>query len=581
MAQRAKPVVGGGAGAGGLGGADAGGLGGADAGTAPARGPIVLLALILASGVANLNLSVANVALPSIGQAFDASQTALNLVAVGFSLGLAGSVLYLGALGDRYGRKRMLVLGLALSIPAALLAAFAPSVEVLFVARVFGGIAAGMAYPTTLSLIAALWSGPKRIAAIALWSGLGGAISALGPLASGWLIGMFDWGSVFLMTIPLAAITLVIVLAVVPAKVHEGTEPVDNLGGVLSIVMVASLVLAINFAAVPGAGLFALVLAGVAAVAAVGFVLRQRRAANPLYDLHIVARRTFWVAAVGGIIVFGSLMGAMYVGQLFLQNVLQYTALEAGASILPAAALMVLAAPVSSRLVLRLGARVVFLIGFSFCLLAFLTMYLFWDVGSSYWPVGVGYALIGLGVGLAGPPSSRSLTDSVPVRRSGMASGTSDLQRDLGGSVMQSVLGAILTAGYAAAIARSIASAPATVQTQITSEVQAQLQKSFDGAISIAKQYPEYSDAIVAAARQSFLDGADWAYATGMLTMLLGAVIVFVFYPRRAHEHDLLRSYAAADQAGGSVSSAPATAAASTADPAASSTRGPGATDPA
>jgi MFS family permease len=513
-------------------------------GTAPARGTIVLIALILAAGVANLNLSIANVALPSIGEAFDASQTALNLVAVGFSLGLAGSVLYLGAIGDRYGRKLMLIIGLSLSIPAALMAAFAPSVELLFLARVLGGVAAGMAYPTTLALIAALWTGPKRIAAIALWSGLGGAIAALGPLASGFLLSIFDWGSVFLMTPPLAAITLVLVIMVVPAKVNEGTEPVDNLGGVLSIILVVSLVLGINFAAVPGAQLFSAVLGGIAVVTGVGFVIRQRRARNPLYDLHVAGRRTFWVAAVAGTVVFGSLMGAMYVGQLFLQNVLGYTALEAGASILPSAILMTLSAPLSSRLVIRFGARVVFLLGFTSCLLAFLTMYLFWDVGASYLPVGVGYAFIGLGVGLAGPPASRSLTDSVPVLRAGMASGTSDLQRDLGGSIMQSVLGAILTAGYASAIASSVASAPAAVQSEVTGSIQTQLQKSFDGALSIAKQYPEYADGIVKAARDSFLHGADWAYASGMAFMLVGAIVAMVFYPRREREHELLRQYA-------------------------------------
>src|SRR4249920_3925128 len=117
--------------------------------TAPERGPLVLLALILVAAVANLNLAVANVALPDIGVAFDASQTALDLVAVGYSLGLAASVLYLGALGDRYGRKMMLALGMALSIPACLLAAFAPSIGVLFAARIIGGISAGMAFPTT------------------------------------------------------------------------------------------------------------------------------------------------------------------------------------------------------------------------------------------------------------------------------------------------------------------------------------------------------------------------------------------------------------------------------------------------
>src|SRR5215213_6266880 len=125
----------------------------------PANAKLVLIALILVAAVANLNLSVANVALPSIGLAFDASQTALDLVAVGYSLGLAASVLWLGALGDRYGRKLMLILGVALSVPACLLAAFAPTIEVLVIARIFGGISAGMAYPTTLALIAALWSG--------------------------------------------------------------------------------------------------------------------------------------------------------------------------------------------------------------------------------------------------------------------------------------------------------------------------------------------------------------------------------------------------------------------------------------
>src|SRR4051812_24955772 len=135
------------------------------------RGGIILTSLILVAAVANLNLSVANVALPSIGLAFNASQTALDLVAVGYSLGLAASVLWLGALGDRYGRKMMLLLGIGLSIPACLVAAFAPTIEILIVARIVGGISAGMAYPTTLALITALWSpGPGRTHSIALWS---------------------------------------------------------------------------------------------------------------------------------------------------------------------------------------------------------------------------------------------------------------------------------------------------------------------------------------------------------------------------------------------------------------------------
>jgi MFS family permease len=162
-----------------------------DASTVPARSALVLIALILVAAVANLNLAVANVALPDIGKAFDSSQTTLNLIAVGYSLGLAASVLYFGAIGDRYGRKLMLLVGTALAIPASLLAAWAPSDEVLFGARVLGGLAAGMAYPTTLALITALWAGPARTKSIALWSGIGGAISALGPLCAGILLEHF------------------------------------------------------------------------------------------------------------------------------------------------------------------------------------------------------------------------------------------------------------------------------------------------------------------------------------------------------------------------------------------------------
>src|SRR6188472_2249349 len=162
---------------------------------APQRAWLVLVSLILVAAVANLNLSVANVALPDIAEDFDSGQVTLNLIAVGYSLGLAASVLYLGALGDRYGRKLMLVLGTSLAVPMSLLAAFAPSDEVLFLARLGGGFAAGMAYPTTLALIAALWDGPARTKSIALWSAIGGAIASLGPLASGFLLQHFYWGS--------------------------------------------------------------------------------------------------------------------------------------------------------------------------------------------------------------------------------------------------------------------------------------------------------------------------------------------------------------------------------------------------
>ncbi len=515
------------------------------ASSSPKRAGLVLSALILVAAVANLNLAVANVALPDIGKDFNAGQTTLNLVAVGYSLGLATSVLYLGALGDRYGRKRMLLLGMGISIPASLLAGFAPSIGVLFAARVIGGIAAGMAFPTTLALITALWSGNDRTRSIALWSAIGGAIASLGPLLSGALLEQFDWGSVFLVTLPLATLALYLAWRYVPAHVNETTEPVDNLGGVLSILLVAALVLGINLAPVPGKGALAIGL-GIVALAATGaFVLRQRRARSPLYDLDVAKRRIFWVAACAGIIVFGSLMGAMFIGQQFLQNVLDYSTLDSGLAILPAAVLMVIVAPRSAKLVEARGARFTLLIGYVFCVLGFLTMLLLWKDNIEYWKVGLGYAFIGIGVGFAGTPASHSLTGSVPVKRAGMASGTADLQRDLGGAIMQSIFGALLTAGYAAAASAAIASSGESAK--VTENVEGELTKSFSSAADLAGQYPRHSEQIIEAAKVSFLQGDAWAYSAGIVAILLGAALVFFAFPKRDEEERLLAQYGAED----------------------------------
>ena len=506
---------------------------------APARAGWVLAALILVAAVANLNLAVANVALPDIGRHFDSSQTTLDLIAVAYSLGLACSVLWFGALGDRYGRKALAVGGTILAVPFSLLAAFSPTDTVLMLARFGGGLAAGMAYPTTLALITALWSGPDRTRSIALWSGLGASISALGPLCAGFLLEHFAWGSVFLLTLPLAAVAIPLAWIMIPAHVNEATEPVDNLGGILSLAMIGALILAINFAPVHSALTATLVLAGIAVVGLVLFLLRQRRARNALYDLQVASRRTFWPGALAGIIIFGSLMGAMYIGQQFVQNVLGYSTLKAGTAILPAAICMVLVAPRSAKIIESRGTQACVQIGQVIILLGFLAMLLLWKENIPYWKIALAYALVGVGVGLAGPPTSNTLTRSVPVTRVGMASGTADLQRDLGGAIMQSIMGAFLTAGYAAAAGAAVSAS----HTNVTNSVQEQLTKSFSSAANAAKQYPHYSNQIIAGAKTSFLHGQHWAYLSGIIAVVLGAMIMHFFFPKHDEEKKLLAGY--------------------------------------
>jgi MFS family permease len=439
----------------------------------------------------------------------------------------------------------MIIGGMLLSMPACLVAAYAPSDTVLFGARVVGGLSAGMAFPTTLALITALWTGPARTRAIALWSALGGGIAALGPLVSGLLLQWFWWGSVFLVTLPLAALALVLAWRLVPAHVHETTERVDNLGGVLSALSIGALVVSINFVTVTNLRTAALVLMLVALVGLVLFIVRQRRTPYPLYDLAVAGRRTFWVAACAGIIVFGSLMGIAFVNQQYLQNVLGYSSLNAGLAILPAVVFMVLVAPRSATLVDRVGSRATLLVGQTLLALAFVGMLLLWKAGSAYWQVAIPLCFMGAGVGLAGTPSSNSLTGSVPVTRAGMASGTADLQRDLGGAFMTSIFGALLTAGYASAMGNAIAASG----RDVTSETQSALQLSYASAANLASQHPQYAQEIMTAARQSFLQGDQWAYVAGLVAVVIGAGLVYVAFPHKEREAQMRAEYGAEEPA--------------------------------
>lgn len=514
----------------------------------PAKAGVVLTALILGAVVANLNLSVANVALPDIGKALDAGQTEINLIAVGCTLGLAMSVLYLGALGDRYGRKLMLKLGMILTLPASAVSAWAPDGIVLIGGRIFTGVAAGLAYPTTLALITALWGpGRKRVAAIALWSGIGSGGAVLGPVIAGALLEWFWWGSVFLIAVPPAVVALLLVWKFVPAHVNESTKPVDNLGGVLSVFMIAALVLGLSAIAAPGAFVPSLIIIGLSLVVGFFFMLRQRRAPNPLYDLRYAKRRLFWISAISGMIVFGSLMGSMFVGQQFIQDVLGYSSLSAGLAVLPAAVMMVAMSPVAARLVNSLGSRDTLLIGSALVVAGFVVMFILWTEQTPYWQVGIAYASVGAGVSIALAPASRALTSSVPVDHVGMASGTSDLQRDLGGSIMQALLGSLLTAGYAAAIAKQISDS--SQAASITAETQATLQKSFTSAQAVGEQYPQYASQIAEAARESFLTGANWAYLAAIVAGVGAIVLVWVAYPKKQREAEMLQEYAKEDAA--------------------------------
>ncbi len=208
---------------------------------------------------------------------------------------------------------------------------------------------------------------------------------------------------------------------------------------------------------------------------------------------------------------------------------------------------MILAAPRSAKMVESIGSRDTLLRGYVFILIAFLIMLLFWKEGTSFWVVVIAFMFVGVGIGLSGTPASRSLTGSVPAIKAGMASGTADLQRDLGGAIFTALFGALLAAGYAAAMTDVIAAAPEGAEAPPAAV--SSLTMSYAGAQTVAEEYPQYADQITTAAKSSFLAGDQQAYIAGIIAVLIGAVLVFFLFPKVENERKLLEEYHTQDGA--------------------------------
>lgn len=502
----------------------------------------MLLALVTGAIVANINLSIANVALPTIGADLDVDQDQLTLIADAFALGLASTVLYLGAVGDRHGRKLLFVLGCILTVPTAFLAAYAPNGETLALARLLSGIAAAMLFPTTLSLISALYRGGARVRAIALWSGVGGGFAALGPVLAGWMLERFWWGSVFLITVPIVIVVLIVGLIVLPWRSGEDTFRIDHRGGILSVLGVGGLIISLETLDT-GVTVTWLITAGVAAAALVGFFWWQSRAPRPLVDLQLAQHRTFWVAFVAGAITFGSLIGAMFIGQQFTQNVLGYSTLTAALVVVPAAILSAVGGQAAGVIVNRSGGRPSLLLGLMSVGVAFAVMLVLWRDDAWIGWVLTAYGLIGLGVGLAATPASRALMGSVPPARAGMGSGFLDLTRDLGGAVLQALMGGVLAASYASTIRADLSNLPPDEAAQVSESTAAALTGSFTSAEQAASSYsPSIQEQVVSAASAAFTSGKSWAILIVLVLTILGFLLVWFVFPRKAAEESYYES---------------------------------------
>lgn len=383
----------------------------------------MIAAAVLGSGIAMLDGTVVNVALKTIGEDLDASVGQLQWIVNGYLLTLASLILVGGSLGDRFGRRRVFVVGTCWFATASLLCGLAPTPEVLIAARVLQGVGGALLTPGSLAMIQGAFATEDRAAAIGTWTGLGGIASAAGPFVGGALVQFADWRLIFLINLPLAAATVVIAVRFVPeTRDPHASIHVDVAGAVLASLALAGTTYALIDWGDPLAG--AAVLVGV--LCAVGFVLCEAREREPMLQLAIFADRTFSAANVLTLLVYGALGAVLFFLTLELQTVVGYGALRAGVSTLPLTLCMLLLASRGGRLAARIGPRLPLSLG-PLILAGGVLLMLRIGPGTSYWlDVLPAVTVFGLGLSLLVAPLTATVLAAAPDEHAGIASGVNN-----------------------------------------------------------------------------------------------------------------------------------------------------------
>lgn len=412
-------------------------------GVAYASGPgrWVLLVAVLGSGVAFLDGTVVNVALPAIGRDLDTGAAALQWVLNGYLLTLASLILLGGSLGDRIGRRRIFVIGVAWFTAASALCAAAPNAELLIVARLLQGVGGALLTPGSLAMIEASFRKADRARAIGAWSGLTGVAVALGPLLGGWLVDAVSWRAIFLINVPLGAFVVLAANRHVPETRDEDADgPLDALGALLAALGLGGVTYALIEA--PGAGASAaVVVAGAGGVLALAaFALAERRARNPMLPLSMFASRQFSAANAVTFAVYAALGGVFFLLVAFLQISLGYSPLEAGAASLPVTALLLALSARSGALAQRIGARIPLTLG-PLGIAAGMLLMTRIDPGDSY----VGSVLpavvvFGAGLVLVVAPVTATVLSAADARHAGLASGINNAVSRVGGLLAVAIL---------------------------------------------------------------------------------------------------------------------------------------------
>ena len=468
--------------------------------------------------------TVLNLALPTLVRELHATNTQLQWIVDAYSLVFAGFLFTGGALGDRFGRKGLLQIGLALFGAGSALSTLATSANHLIATRALMGLAGALVMPATLSILANVFPPQERGRAIGVWAGVAGAGAAIGPIASGVLLEHFYWGSIFFVNVPVVVTALVLGYLIVPTSRDPARTPLDPVGALISIGALGSLLFAIIEAPRRGwteAGTVAAFILALVLIAL--FVYWELHTDHPMLNLHFFQHPGFTGGAIAITLVFFTMFGSFFLLTQYLQLVKGYTPLGAGVRTLPMAMTMMVAAPSAARLVERFGSRRVVTMGLA--IVAFgMAVFSRAGVDTNYWYIAAALVVLAIGMANTMAPSTGAIMTSLPMAKAGVGSAVNDTTRELGGSLGVAVIGSLMASRYTAAIHHRAGSLPKAVLNVAD--------HSLGAALGVARSLGGVRGAeLASAARSAFVDATHVALLVGAAVAAFGAFLIFRILP--------------------------------------------------
>jgi EmrB/QacA subfamily drug resistance transporter len=484
---------------------------------------ITLVVICMSLMVIGLDNTILNVALPTLGRQLHATTSSLQWIVDIYTLVFAGLLLTAGSLGDRFGRYKTLTIGLFIFGTGSVASALAGSTDALIATRAFMGVGGALIMPATLSIITNVFTDPRgRSKAIGIWAGVAALGIGIGPVAGGFLLTHFYWGSVFFVNVPIVVAALIGGWFFVPDSRDPTGARIDFVGALLSIAGLAAILWGVIEAPAKGWASTPILTAFVAGFSILGgFVWWELHSANPMLDMRFFRNPRFSAASGAVSLTFFSLFGSLFLLTQYLQSVHGFSPLKAGAVVIPQAAMMMMMAPLSTVVVRRFGNKLV--VGFGLVVVAIsLGAFGLLSVDAPLWEILVITLLMGVGMGNVMAPATDSIMGSLPRAKAGVGSAMNDTTRQTGGAIGVAVLGSILASKFHSSMSAAAAGhhLPATVSSAIHTDI--------GSALTIART----------PAGESFVTAFHLASYVGAAVIVLAAAAVFIWLPARAADEE-------------------------------------------